>query len=403
MIAFFFWASLAFIIYVYFGYPILLTIFARLKPRGMSLASDDFPFITILIAAYNEQDVIAQKIENTLDMDYPRDKVQILVTADGSDDETSEIVKAFASKGVGLLYEPERNGKMHAIDRAMPHVRGDIIVFSDANNMFMPETVKNLIAPFADKKVGGVTGAKHIVKGDGALGESEGLYWRYESFIKKQETCLGSCTGVAGELFSIRKALYVRPPMGVINDDFYMAMQILKQNKRLVYVPSAKSYERISLSARDEIRRRARIIAGRYQALSFAHRYLSLRRPLIVWQVVSHKFMRPFVPVAMLFILLTGLLSVVIPAPAPTSLRRLSAPYNYLLFAGQLLVYLLAWAGSQLGAGSKLKKILYIPTFLVNSNYAALVGLYRFLNGKQSVTWERVQRRTTNDKGNLSS
>ncbi|MEW6403157.1 MAG: glycosyltransferase family 2 protein, partial [Chloroflexota bacterium] len=290
-VAFLFWFSVTLIVYTYFGYPILVTLFAKTR-RSALLQRGSPPSITLLIAAYNEEAVIEGKLRNSLALEYPRDKLQILVVSDGSSDRTPEIVGRFSADGVELMHSPERRGKMAAINRAMPHARGDVIVFSDANNYYQPDTLIHLTTPFSDEKIGAVSGSKVIDRGDGNLGASEGLYWKYESFIKKQESRLGSCTSVAGEIFALRKNLYAPPPNNIINDDFYIGMQAIRQGYRLVYVPEAKSSERVSASAKDEIIRRTRINAGRYQVISLASQVLP-KSPLLVWQIASHKFMRP--------------------------------------------------------------------------------------------------------------
>jgi cellulose synthase/poly-beta-1,6-N-acetylglucosamine synthase-like glycosyltransferase len=230
------------------------------------------------------------------------------------------------------------------------------------------------------------------------LGESEGLYWKYESFIKKQETRLGNCAGVAGEILAIRHDLFEMPPDAIINDDFYMAMRLIRRGYRVVYAPHARSAERVSLAAQDEVTRRARIIAGRYQAIALAGDLLPFERPLIVWQIISHKFLRPLVPLAMIAALLTNLSAVIHPTRGSRHLlRRLAPPFNWLLLSLQLIFYGAAWLGTQLKHKKKLGKLLYLPTFLVNSNLAALIGLYRFLTKGQSTLWQRAQRRDEQD------
>ena len=395
MVAKLFWFFVFSIFYTYAGYPFLVTLLARLRPDWMPIIRSrakqlPLPSVTLLIAAYNEEEVIAQKLENCLELDYPRDQLQILVAADGSDDRTPEMVRGFAGRGVELSYSPPRRGKMAAINRAVPLARGEIIVFSDANNLYAPDTLRELVVPFVDPSVGGVSGAKTIVKGDGSLGESEGLYWRYESFIKQQETRLGTCTGVAGEILAIRRHLFESPPDSIINDDFYMGMRLLKRGYRIVYAPKARSFERVSPSAQDEVTRRARIVAGRYQAISLAHELLPAH-PVVAWQVISHKFMRPLVPLAMIGALLTNLIAVVRPTDKQDQpLRHLAPPLNWLLLLLQVLFYTLA--SLPIERKGVLGKLLYLPTFLLNSNKAALMGLYRFITKRQSTLWKRVPR-----------
>ena len=395
-IASFFWISLGSILYTYFGYPFLVFLLAKLVHKSENYPAYQ-PSVTLLIAAYNEEGVIEDKIKNSLAIAYPKDLLQILIVTDGSTDKTPEIVKRYAGEGIELLHQPERQGKMAAINRAMPCARGEIIVFSDANNYYPSNTIRNLIRPFGNPEVGATTGAKAIQldQGDGSLGASEGLYWKYESFIKKQENRLGSCTSAAAEILAIRKNLYSSPPNHVINDDFYNAMQIIRRGYRLIYVPDAKSVERISLSAQDEITRRTRINAGRYQAIAMARQILPLHRPLIVWQIFSHKFLRPLVPFSMLGMAVFNLLALLFP-PQRKGLLILSTPYSIILLGMQILFYVLAWVGGKYesrGNQSKLMRLFYLPTFLTNSNWAAFMGFIKFARGQQSHIWERVQRR----------
>lgn len=394
LIALLFWVSLGGIFYTYFGYPILIFLLAKLshKPEAYQTYK---PSVTLLIAAYNEETVIEAKIKNSLTINYPKDLLQILVVTDGSADKTPEIAKRYTPYGIEILHEPERRGKMAAINRSLPKARGEIVIFSDANNHYPPDTILNLTQPFENPRVGAVTGAKVIGQGDGSLGASEGLYWKYESFIKKQESRAGSCTSAAGEVLAIRKNLYSPPPDNVINDDFYIAMQIVRSGYRLVYVPAAKSIERVSPSAQDEIARRTRINAGRFQAIAMAKQILPFDQPLLVWQILSHKFLRPIVPFCMIGAALFNLLAVVFP-PSAKGLWILSRPYSIIFLGLQFLFYALAWVGRKAGnrgEQNKLVRLFYLPTFLINSNFAALMGFFRFIRGNQSHMWERIQRR----------
>ena len=389
-----FWLSLGGILYTYFGYPLLIATLAKFFQKTESY-NHQVLGVSILIAAYNEEAFIERKIQNCLALDYPKDRLQILVVTDGSSDRTPQIVGNYKKSGVELLHQPERRGKMAAIDRAMYHINNDIVILSDANNYYQPDIVSNLIAPFSNSSVGATTGSKVIEKGDGNLGDSEGLYWKYESFIKEQESKLGSCTSAAGEILAIRKNLYIAPPENIINDDFFIAMQILKQGYRLIYIPEAKSIERVSPTANDEITRRTRINAGRFQAMALARKILPFNQPLLIWQIFSHKFLRPLVPFGMIFIAVSNLLLVIIP-PNTSQIIYLSNPFGVSMLTLQILFYVLAWVGGQMNGKnnqSKIKKILYISTFLVNSNIAALKGFAQFIRGQESHIWERIQRR----------
>jgi biofilm PGA synthesis N-glycosyltransferase PgaC len=390
---FLFWVCVLLIVYVYVGYPMILAILARLRRKA-----EDYPVITpqvsILIAAYNEQNVIATKLENTLALDYPKECLQVVVAADGSDDHTPQIVDTFAERGVELSYDFHRRGKMAAINRALPRLKHEILVFSDANNLYAPDALIELVKPFSDPKVGAVTGSKNIMDDPDAHAKADGLYWRYESTIKKYETALGSCTGVTGEILAIRRSLYQPPPDHVINDDFFIGMGVLRQGYRLVYAPRAHSYERSSLTEQDEALRRSRIVAGRFQAMLMAGSLLPWRSPVLVWQVISHKFMRPLVPFLMIIAFLATLAACIWQlAPLNHGWLYLAPPYNFLCMATEVFICILAIFGSSLKDKGLLGKILYLPTFLVNSNFAALLGLYSFFTGKQTALWRRARRR----------
>jgi cellulose synthase/poly-beta-1,6-N-acetylglucosamine synthase-like glycosyltransferase len=393
MISFLFWFFSISIIYTYAGYPLLLGLFARLKPKRSPYPAYE-PMVTLLIAAYNEEAVIAQKIENSLSLNYPREKLQILIADDGSSDATVAIVRSYAERGVELSQHSQRQGKMGNISSAMKDAKGEIVVMSDANNIYGLNTIQALVAPFQDASVGATGGSKKILQGDGTLGASEGLYWKYESWIKKQETHLGCTTSATGEALAIRRDLFVQPPVGIINDDFYMMMSIIRRGYRMIYVPEVESFERVSLTAADEVERRTRIVAGRYQAIAMMGKLLPFDQPLVIWQVFSHKFIRPLVPFAMMAVFLSNALLVIWPpTPGNSAFLHLAAPWNLIFMGLQLAFYLLAALGSLLPPKTKIARLLYLPTFLVNSNFAALYGLFRYLRGGQSTFWTKVSRR----------
>ena len=377
LIALLFWLCVSGIIYTYAGYPLLIFVLAGFRKKS-SFPAAPLPSVTLLIAAYNEESAIETKIKNCLALDYPKDRIQILITTDGSSDNTPEIVKKYSTSGIELLHQPERRGKMAAINRAMDAVRGEIVLFSDANNNYLPDTITKMVTPFNDPKVGGVSGEKVIEKDDGNLGASEGAYWKYESFVKRQESRLGSCTSAAGEILAIRKSLYIAPPSHVINDDFYIAMQILRQGYRLLYAPNAKSIERVSPTAKD-----------------MANQILPWNHPILIWQIVSHKFLRPLVPFFMIGALLGNLLAVVFPSRVNNFLL-LSYPVGIILLGTQCVFYIIAFAGMQIserGKQTRLMNLFYLPTFLLNSNLAAMKGIVRFISGGQTHLWEKIQRR----------
>ena len=395
MVGLAFWVCFFLIAYVYAVYPVLLALAActlgRLRKQVKAPVAE-LPSVTVLIAAYNEEATIANKLENTLALDYPCDKLQIIVAADGSTDRTIEVVRRYAARGIELSFSPARQGKMAAINHAMASARGDVVILSDANNTFGRGVAREMVALFADASVGAVSGAKVILAGDGVLGDSEGLYWRYESRIKIWETKIGSCAGVSAEIFALRRRLFEPPPENIINDDYYIAADLIRRGHRVVYAPEARSFERISASPKDEITRRARIFAGRYQALMLAGRLLPLNRPLVAWELISHQYMRTLLPMAMLGAVLANLIAVIHPA-ASGGLLAMAPPLSWTALWLQLGFYGMALAGARLEGKASRLKLLYIPTFLVNSNWAGLIGLVGFLSGRQTTLWARAQRR----------
>ncbi len=387
-----FWLCVLFVLYVYAGYPLLLFVLARLR-RAVPSYPASTPAVTLLISAYNEEQVIAEKLENSLALDYPPELLQIIVAADGSDDATEEIARSYVGRGVEVIHDPARRGKTSAINHAMSSVRHDVVVFSDANNLYAAETVRELVKPFSDARVGAVTGRKGTIETDRMLGQADGLYWRYESFIKEQENRLGCCAGVSGEVFAIRRELFAAPPAEIINDDYYIALDIISRGYRLVYAPEARSREAASENEGDEIARRSRIVAGRFQIMAASLRLLPFDRPWIVWEIVSHKFMRPLVPPVTLIAFIATVVALFgLGNSGGAAWLVLAQPYNWVLLALQAAFYMAAFLGGKRRIPGMLGKALYLPAFLVNSHLAALRGLDGFLTRRQTVLWKKAPR-----------
>ncbi len=395
LIAAAFWLSVAWIAYVHAGYPLLLGVLAALAGKRAAEGSQAGtpPTVSVVIAAHDEEAVIAEKLENTLALDYPAERLQILVASEGSRDRTFEVVQGFAARGVEQSYRRQRRGKVAAINAAVALARGEIVVFSDANNLYERDALQRLVAAFREPRVGAATGAKGVRREDGSVAEGEGLYWRYESFIQRSEARLGSCIGAAGEIFALRRELFEPIPTGVINDDFHMAMRVLCRGYVVAYVPEARSWERGSLRLEDERLRRARIVAGRFQALGMARRLFPWRRPLLLWQLLSHKLARPLVPWAMLLAFVANLAAWLFPPPAGSGALRLAPPVAGGLLVAQAGFYLLACGGLWIRPRGTVGKMMSLPAFLVSSNLAAVSGLFGYLAGRQTAVWQRVSRR----------
>lgn len=385
MLPFLFWGSIFFVVYTYLGYPLLIALAAKFR-RDRVLTRASNPSVTLLITAYNEEMVIEEKLQNSLRLDYLSEDLQIIVAADGSTDRTAEIVMQYKDRGVVLAFTPQRDGKMAAINRAIPLVRGDIIVFSDANNMYQVDAIKHLVAPFSDPKVGASTGAKLIVQDGGNLSGAEGIYWKYESWVKKNETALGTCTSSVGEIMAVRRELYNPPPNNIINDDYYLVLDLIRRGFQVHYVSEARSFEYISATARDEMVRRSRMNAGKYQAMSLSYKLLPFNRPLVLWQIISHKYCRALLPFGFIGALVANILIVIMQKNSASS-------YFYWVFLLlQILFYAMAMLGNQMKSRGLLGKLLYLPAYLVNSNMAILRGFYGYISKRQTNIWERVRR-----------
>lgn len=369
----------------------LIAVLARLR-KPLHFAPDYYPKVTLLFAANNEEKVIARKLENSLALDYPPDKLQILVADDGSEDRTAEIAGSFPAQRIELVRFKERRGKLAVLNDSIEKATGEIVLFSDADNFYPPEALKETVKYFQHPSIGAVSGGRNVI-GKSSLGSAEGLYWKYEEFIKRQETRFGSCVGVAGDLLAVRRSLFMPPPVGTINDDFYMALSVLKQGYRVVHAPEARSYHPVAGTEQEEIERRARMVAGRYQAIFSAWHMLPLGDPVALWQIVSHKYLRPLVPFFMIAMFISSVVSLagILPVAGPDWLV-LAPPYERIFLGLQVLFYGIALVGMRVKSSGLFARLMYLPTFLVNSNWAALRGFYRYITSKQTVVWKKVAR-----------
>lgn len=391
MIAFF-WFSLFIVFYAFLGYGILLFILINLKrlfkPKKdiKNLVDSHLPSTTLLIAAFNEEDFIEEKIQNCLAIDYPKDKFQILFITDGSSDQTPQIISQY--KDIELLHQDNRAGKMAAIKRAMPHIKGEITVFTDANTFLNPEAIKELVKHYQIAKVGAVAGEKRIMvdeKAD-ASAAGEGFYWKYESALKKWDYELYSSIGAAGELFSIRTALYQPVESDTIIDDHMIAMRIAEQGYIIAYEPKAYAIETASENSAEELKRKIRIVAGGIQSIFRLKKAANpFNNPILTFQYISHKVLRWAVTPALM--LVAFILNCLIVYQYP----------DLLLYQVILLMQVLFYTASALGwflEQKKLKiKLFFIPYYFCLMNYAALAGTIRYFKGQQSAAWEKSKRK----------
>lgn len=370
-----FWICAAVCVYVYFGYPALLWILSKLRPRPVA-AGDVTPHVTFIIAAYNEEQNIAAKIENTLSLDYPADRIEVLVVSNGSTDRTNDIVRAFEDPRVRLLALPQP-GKMQALNEGAAAARGEIFVFTDADFLLDRHTLHLMASQFADSRVGGVCGSRNTsVRREGdATGEGEGLYARWDKWQKTLESKIGSVFAADGLLYAIRRELYV--PITDIHaaDDIAISTQIPIRGYRLLFEPNATAFESAGVNAEQEFGRRIRVTNHSVRAVLglgrhlFTHGFYSL-------EIVSHKLVRHLIPFFLIPLFL-----------ANAFLLRDGALY-VLAFAAQLCVYALATAGwalrhSRIGR----TKPLFVPYYFCFVNAAALFGVLSIAHGARHAAW----------------
>ncbi len=385
----FFWISLAILFYCYIGYGVLLFLITGLKKmmtsKKQKVFSQEILPVTLIVTAYNEEKILEQKIRNTLSIDYPADKLQLIFITDGSTDGSEKIVQEFPS--IALLHQPERRGKYAAIKRAMKQVQTSFVIFSDANTMLNTACIKSMMAHYSNEKVGGVAGEKKIIsnKTVSAVGKAEGLYWQYESFMKKLDAGLNTVTGAAGELFSIRTALFKELDDELILDDFVISMQICLEGYKIEYEPEAFATELPSVSLAEEEKRKVRISAGAYQSVGYLKGCLNIfKYPLLSFQYISRRLLRwIFCPVMLVVLLLSNILIV--------TNQYGTDFYNWMLYV-QIVFYVLAVAGWLFVRSGKKAGWLTIPFYFVFMNYCLVRGFLKFMKGRQSVLWEKSMR-----------
>jgi cellulose synthase/poly-beta-1,6-N-acetylglucosamine synthase-like glycosyltransferase len=378
--------------YIYLGYPLLIILLAKFFRHPVKKESITPP-VTIVIPTFNEEAVITEKIENTLHLDYPPDRLQILVCDDASEDRTVEIVKSYAWAGVDLSEGTARSGKVGGLNRALELATGEIFIIADADILSSPDALRELVANFADQRVGCVLAQTRMRSSEEGTGESGGLYWRYEARIRQSESDIHSTVAATGHFMALRRKLVQPIPMHVILDDFYLAMMTIRQGYRVISEPRAVAWERPTQSMGDEVTRRSRLTAGRFQIISMGREYLPHLPLLLKFQVISHKFLRLAIPHLMIGALLSNVVFVLLSlgdSSSWTLLLRIA-----LILQG--IFYGLAIAGKMLfekrARRSKWVKLLMLPYYLCATNFAGLAGLASFLSGKRTVLWQQASRR----------
>ena len=385
-----FWLFVGIILYTYIGYTVILLIINIIKRKGSltnnNIPDSELPEVSLLIAAYNEKDIIVEKMKNISCLDYPSNKLKIIWVTDGSGDGSPELLKTYP--GTEVYHQELREGKSHAINRAMKFVKTPIVIFNDANTMLNEMSIRHMTKLFMDPATACVSGEKRIIsdRTGNAVSAGEGAYWKYESYIKKLESRVNSAISGAGELFGIRTELFENIDERVINDDFYISLSIIQKGYKVKYSSLSFAIEKTSLNIREELKRKVRIATGGIQSLAMN---LKLLNPFMYgfysFQFISHKVLRwTVVPFAFILIFILNL-SIILLQPAEQDIYTLAI----LL---QSLFYLMVAAGAILQNTHLRIKILFLPFYLSIMNLATLWGMLNYFTGNYSASWEKAER-----------
>ncbi len=374
-----FWTSVAALFYGYVGYPLLVYLLSLARPRKVVKGAIT-PLVTVLITAYNEERDLRAKLENTLLIDYPPEKLEILVASDCSIDRTDEIVKEYRTRGVKLHRQTERLGKTSAQNAAVEKACGEIILFSDATTMYQPNVLTEMLPNFADESVGCVAGRLiYVDDSKSNVGRGAQSYWNYETFLKKSESLACSLIGASGCLYAVRKSAY-RPMYPEACSDFLICTVIYQQNLRSIYEPNAVCTEETNRRTDQEFQMRVRVISQTFTDLWRNRRMLNpFRSGFFAVQLVSHKVLRYAVPIFLVALFI-----------ASATLAFRSNAYA-IIFILQAIFYLTAAAGRLFEKTGKSLGVFAIPHYFVLTNAASFVAFYKFLSGERYARWEPIR------------
>jgi cellulose synthase/poly-beta-1,6-N-acetylglucosamine synthase-like glycosyltransferase len=392
ILKFCFWFCMALVFYTFLGYGILLYIILKIKKifsnskqnDKAGLAEVEMPPMTLMICAWNEADIIVEKMENIRHLNYPKEQLTVMWVTDGSDDNSNDLLQQYPE--VTLVYSPERRGKAAAMQHGLRENTNELVVFTDANTMLCADALREIAVQFQDPRVGCVAGEKRVAarqEGQTAA-EGEGLYWRYESTLKRWDSELYSAMGAAGELFAVRMSAYQPAPSNALLDDFMMSMLILKQGYRIAYTSKAYAMEYGSANMAEESKRKRRIAAGGLQSIWWLRSLMNpLKRPCVAFQFVSHRVLRwSITPFALMAL---------IPLNVALVWMKAGTVYN-VVWLLQLLFYSAATAGYLLERTGRKNKLLYVPYYFLFMNLNVFLGIAYLRTHKSSGTWEKSKR-----------
>lgn len=374
-----FWVAAILLAYVYAGYPLLAWLMSVLFPRPIRQGTIE-PKVTVLITAFNEEAAIREKLENTLKINYPVDKIEILVASDGSTDATDAVANEFAGRGVRLFRQEGRVGKTATQNAAVDQSMGDIILFSDATTAFGPDILRTLLPPFADGTVGCVAGRLvYVDDANTVIGRGARSYWSYETILKTAESRACSLIGASGCLYAVRKSAYT-PLYPEACSDFLICTSIYRRGLRSVFAPDAVCFEQTNRSTATEMRMRVRVIAQTFTDLWRNRDMLNpLESGFFAIELISHKLLRYAVPVILLALL------------ASSALLATSSNFFAAILIMQLAFYAMATAGWLLELNGRSLRVLAMPLYFVLANLASVVAFYKFLRGENYAHWEPIR------------
>ncbi len=374
-----FWISLIWVFYTYIGYLGLLTLITWFRRRPVR-RTDETPRVTMLTAAYNEEEAIEEKIRNCLAQDYPSEKLEVIIASDCSSDNTDEIVARFAQHRVRLVRQPVRKGKTAALNLTLAHATGEILVFSDATTHFPKDTVSKLVRDFGDPSVGCVGGEPRFrLPSQTAVGGEVSFFWRYEQLLRRKESEFNTLIGVSGCVFAMRREL-AEPLREDLIEDFVFPLKVASKGYRVVYEKEAVAYENTTLTGEQEFQRKARIVVGGINALWHMRSLLNpFRHPLLTFQLFSHKICRWLTP----FFLATLFIS--------TMVLMFRDPLFMPLGVVMLAFAACSAVGSRLHTRRSLPRLFKVPYYFVLINLAVLAGIYQYFAGERRVLWEPIR------------
>ncbi len=379
-----FWLSVALLFYVYAGYPLVVYLVSILFPKKIQRAQFEST-VSVIITAYNEERDIRAKLQNTLEIDYPKEKLEIIVASDCSTDKTDEIVREFSAQNVKLYRQNERLGKTSAQNMAVEKATGEIILFSDATTMYEKQVLRAMLPNFADESVGCVAGKLIYVDASrSSVGKGAKSYWSYETFLKESESRACSLIGASGCLYSIRKSAY-RAMYPEACSDFLIATVMYRQGLRTVYEPGATCVEETNQHSKKEMQMRVRVIAQTFTDLWRNREMLNpLKSGFYAVELFSHKVLRYAVPIFLILMVLSA------------GILAIHSNFFLLVFALQIGFYAVALFAWLLEKNNLRMGALAIPLYFVLANLASLLGFYKFLSGERYARWEPIRENKEN-------